>query len=577
MSKSHSSYIIGSVEQFFRDLVSLMNKISPDPLNEERNKKIRVPFFPFIWDLNQFYFIMKEFYHLRLFDNMGFIITSRNYSEIHESFLFKFIETNEEEIGTGQTRLDFEIIPLNIQKQKGTFKQLRKLIGSFNVQAFKFVQNYVLEELNFNLGLLFILPEHIAHLGVQENIDYINSDVLRYFKDFFGLLHKGLTEEMKKMPVIEYSSKVNRENPLVNLFIKFASDWVGVNINQMFDFFTQMMEGLNLNLLVVNRQKNPISIGRIIIENGIIHINPVPLEFVKEQIIGLNIENISELAKHLYNRTKTHTLTIDSEDFYSYLMRFNDSEYTLLSSVLDLILLSSRYGTYPESIFSQLLYEIGIDSNKAIKYLKDTIISLVKYYERILVGTLQINAKGVRELNSLFYICASDKGNLIHKPLNPKSYKLLFANQKTTVAINELEERVSKDTNFKYPLVAIIKLKILTEIFSLQNLQSLAEMNKFKHNLPSLEKLASILTDLSNNKISTNGSDSVDKEKERTDLIEDIPSINHFLAKGITIKSSKDKILLRMDKGEEGKGYLGLDIEKLKAIIKDKFPEILLD
>ncbi len=91
MSKIRSPYVKGSVEQFFRDLVKLMNKTSESPLDEEKNQKIRVPFFPFIWDLNQFYFIMKELYRLKLFDNMGFVITSRDYSEIHECFLFKFM------------------------------------------------------------------------------------------------------------------------------------------------------------------------------------------------------------------------------------------------------------------------------------------------------------------------------------------------------------------------------------------------------------------------------------------------------------------------------------------------------
>ncbi len=254
-------------------------------------------------------------------------------------------------------------------------------------------QNFALKEFNFKLGLLFILPEHIAHLGVQENIDYINSDVVRYFKDFFGLLRKGLTEEMTKMPVIELSSKANRNNPLVNLFIRFGSEWGGVNINQLFDFFTKLMEGLTMNLLIVNTEKNPISIGRIIIENGIIHMNPVPLEFVKEHYGDSGTIDVSELAKHLYNRTKTNTLTIDIAEFYKFLLNFNSPEYTVLTAFLDIIELSSQYGTYPESIFSQLLSEIGIDGDKLIKHLKDTIKSVIQYYERVLIGTLTKNSK----------------------------------------------------------------------------------------------------------------------------------------------------------------------------------------
>ncbi|MHA1110133.1 MAG: hypothetical protein ACTSRE_03485 [Promethearchaeota archaeon] len=580
MPKKRSSYVEGSVEQYFRNLVKLMNKISSEPLNEEQNQRIRVPFFPFVWDLNQVYLIFKEFYNLKLFDNMGFIITSRDYSEIKEAFLFKFKETDEEEIGTSQVRFEFEIIPLNIRKHQKNFKELSGLVSKFNVKAFKFVQNFALKEFNFKLGLLFILPEHIAHLGVQENIDYINSDVVRYFKDFFGLLRKGLTEEMTKMPVIELSSKANRNNPLVNLFIKFASEWGGVNINQLFDFFTKLMEGLTMNLLLVNKEKNPVSIGRIIIENGIIHMNPVPMEFVKEYFGESGTNDVHELAKYLYNRTKTNTLTIDVGEFYKFLLNFNKPEYTVLTSFLDIIELASQYGTYPESIFSQLLSEIGIDGDKLIKHLKDTTKSVIKYYERVLVGTLAMNSKGERELNSLFYIGVSETGNLIHKQLKPKSYKKIFKNKQTTVAINELEEKVTAKTKLEFPLIVIVKMKILTEILTLQNLQSIVEMSRFRQNLPSLEKLALILGGLSNEDLPLEESPADESEKEEVNgsFIDDIPSINHFLTKGITIKTSKEKsVIFKRDKESQEKGYLGLDVKKLKEFIKNKFPEILLD
>ncbi|MBN2154567.1 MAG: hypothetical protein JW776_00800 [Candidatus Lokiarchaeota archaeon] len=579
MSIVRTSYKKGSVEQFFRTLVSQLNKISEEPLDEEKNHKIRIPFFPFIWDLNQFYFLLKELYRLKLFDNMGFVITNRDYSEIFECFLFKFIETGKEEIGTGQPRFDFKVISLD-RKNKKYYKELKELIANFDVRAFKFVQNFAQKEFNFDLGLLFILPEHIAHLGVQDTIDYINSDVVRYFKDFIGLLRKGLGQEMKKMPVIELSSKANRNNPLINMFIKFASEWMGVNVNQIFDFFTQMMEGLTMNLLLVSKNKKPISIGRIIIENGIIHVNPVPLEFIKEQLTNIESKSITELARILYTRTKTNTLTIEIDQFYQFLMNFNDPEYTILSALLDIIQLSNLFGTYPESIFTRLLSEIGIDADKLLLHLNDTIKSIVKYYERILVATLVVNPKGKRELNSLFYLGVSDKGNLIHKQLDTKKYKIIFDNKKTTTAIGELEETITANTNLEFPLIVIIKLKILTELFSLQNLQSIAEMNRFKQSLPSLEKLAGIITELSRTEILEN--DEIRKEEAKQEpssqgsLIEELPSINHFLTKGITIKTSKDKTFIF--KGDaENKGYLGLNIKKLQEFIKRNFPEILLD
>ena len=72
--------------------------------------------------------------------------------------------------------------------------------------------------------------------------------------------------------------------------------------------------------------------------------------------------------------------------------------------------------------------------------------------------------------------------------------------------------------------------------------------------------------------------DESEKEEVNGSFIDDIPSINHFLTKGITIKTSKDKtVIFKRDKESQEKGYLGLDVKKLKEFIKNKFPEILLD
>jgi hypothetical protein len=68
-----------------------------------------------------------------------------------------------------------------------------------------------------------------------------------------------------------------------------------------------------------------------------------------------------------------------------------------------------------------------------------------------------------------------------------------------------------------------------------------------------------------------------ESEENPTNLIDDIPSINQFLTKGIIIKTSKDKTFIFKKNLKPGKGYLGLDIEQLRDFIKMKFPEILLD
>ncbi len=158
----------------------------------------------------------------------------------------------------------------------------------------------------------------------------------------------------------------------------------------------------------------------------------------------------------------------------------------------------------------------------------------------------------------MFYIGVSETGNLVHKQLKPRSYKQIFENKQTTLAINELEEKVKEKTKLEFPLIAIVKMKILTEILTLQNLQSIVEMSRFRQNLPSLEKLAGILGGLSNEDLPLEETPMEEAEKEEANgsFIDDIPSINHFLTKGITIKTSKDKtVIYKRDKEYREKGY----------------------
>jgi hypothetical protein len=194
------------------------------------------------------------------------------------------------------------------------------------------------------------------------------------------------------------------------------------------------------------------------------------------------------------------------------------------------------------------------------------------------VATLNYTDKEERELGSIFYVGVSDKGKLVHKQLKTKKYANLFKGAKTTEIIEKLDQKLSQKTKLEFPLIAIVKMKILTEVFSLQNLQSIVEINKFKQSLPSLEKLASILTELSNgDKIaSLDDKELKESEEEKSTLIENLPAINQFLSKGITIKTREDKTII-LKKDSEGKGYLGLDLEKLREIIRTKFPQILLE
>ena len=101
----------------------------------------------------------------------------------------------------------------------------------------------------------------------------------------------------------------------------------------------------------------------------------------------------------------------------------------------------------------------------------------------------------------------------------------------------------------------------------------------YKRNVPRFEKLAGILSELSNQEAPLDESDAKEpvQEEMNGNIIDDIPAINHFLTKGITLKTSKDKTVVYKRENESEKGYLGLDVEKLKDFIKNNFPEILSD
>lgn len=66
-------------------------------------------------------------------------------------------------------------------------------------------------------------------------------------------------------------------------------------------------------------------------------------------------------------------------------------------------------------------------------------------------------------------------------------------------------------------------------------------------------------------------------EETEDSLLEGLPSLNHFLTKGIILKISEDNMGLFTKKDSSYSGYLDLDIIKLRNFIKSRFPDILMD
>lgn len=573
-----SCYQTGAVRDCFDALVKRLNEISEDPLNEEKDDRIRVPFFPLTWDISQFYFLLKEFYRLKLFDNMAFIITNRDYSEIQEIFLFKFIETDEEEIGTGRARLKFQIQPIEDDIESDIMKKLNQLVADFDVEVFKFLQNYLCLNFKFDIGQLFILREAIANVGILKETDYINSDVIRYLKDFFSLMRKGLSEQhLEKMPVIQYSTKENRENPIVNFFIKFGRDWADVEIDEFFDVVAEIFESKSYNFLIFNDEDRPIAICRATFDSGILHFNPVPIHFLKDFLIGSDEMDPREMTKSLYSHTKITTIPMRMSVINNYLADITQPKCSFVEGILSGTEFLYREPIYPDSILKTLLKRgFGIKFDKLIPGLENAIKKAVEYYGRILFVNIKKRKEGGKCLQNIFDLFVED-GCIQANQLNIEGYLEIFKDKKTTIAINELKSAVEKSEGCSYGLMVTIKLDEFTEIFSVRNLESLMEMTKFMQSLPSLEKISVLLK-----KISESDMDKLeepDKQAqlpEQEEFLEGVPSLNHFLTKGIMIKVAEDKSFIQVrDEEYSDQGYLGMSIQRLKEFINENFPDIL--
>ena len=61
-------------------------------------------------------------------------------------------------------------------------------------------------------------------------------------------MRKGLSSnKLERMPVIEYSQKELRSNPIVNLFIRCGREWASVEIDKFLDFIGEFLDGTSTN------------------------------------------------------------------------------------------------------------------------------------------------------------------------------------------------------------------------------------------------------------------------------------------------------------------------------------------
>lgn len=564
-----------SVEKYFSSYGDIMYKISKDPLNEEINKRVRFPFFPVKWDANQIYFYLKELNRANLYNKMCFIIATRDYSSIHDILMTEFVEIDEEEIGTGEPRYVYRMIPFKMQEHKDQLKKLTEYVSNFDIKIFHYLQNFIKEEYDFEIDHVQIIPEQIARVGVLAETDHINSDIIRYLKDFIRLMRRGILN-LRRLPVVDYSKKEFRSDPFVNILIKFATDWADIEIDKFFDFIISMLESYSLNVLILGKNNKPILICRINIENGIMHVNPVPLLFLKKYITADRETpiDVDEITKDLYSYTKIQTATFKLDDFITLMKKTNDKNYSFASAVIDMMQFGLEGKFYPKSVLTSLISSLGVDYKKAMPKLKETFLEFVKLYERILVATLKVTPEGKRVLDVAFCI-SSENNNLNYEQIQVDKYQEVFEENKTPVAIDLFEKSLVLNTNKSYPFIIVIKMKEFMEIFSYKNLTSIMELNKFfqtMQGLPSLENFKRL------SKNSPIPDEEIPIIEETEDgLLEGLPSLNHFLTKGIILKISEDNMGLFTKKDSSYSGYLDLDIIKLRNFIKSRFPDILMD
>lgn len=564
-----------SVEKYFSSYGDIMYKISKDPLNEEINRRVRFPFFPVKWDVNQIYFYLKELNRANLYNKMCFIIATRDYSSIHDILMTEFVEIDEEEIGTGEPRYVYRMIPFKMLEHKDQLKKLTEYVRNFDIKIFHYLQNFLKEEYDFEIDHVQIIPEQIARVGVLAETDHINSDIIRYLKDFIRLMRRGILN-LRRLPVVDYSKKEFRSDPFVNILIKFATDWADIEIDKFFDFIISMLESYSLNVLILGKNNKPVLICRINIENGIMHVNPVPLLFLKKYITADRETpiDVDEITKDLYSYTKIQTATFKLDDFITLMKKTNDKNYSFASAVIDMMQFGLEGKFYPKSVLTSLISSLGVDYKKAMPKLKETFLEFVKLYERILVATLKVTPEGKRELDVAFCI-SSENDNLNYEQIQVDKYQEVFEENKTPVAINLFEKSLVLNTNKSYPFIIVIKMKEFMEIFSYKNLTSIMELNKFfqtMQGLPSLENFKR----LSKNSPIPDEEIPIIEETEDS-LLEGLPSLNHFLTKGIILKISEDNMGLFTKKDSSYSGYLDLDIIKLRNFIKSRFPDILMD
>jgi hypothetical protein len=558
------------------NLVTQLNRVAADPFQEFSSREPLFNYTPVHWNIEQIY-LMLEFLAIRYtYSNFGFIVLDEK-AAIQDCFI---IEGRLIQIDQNRSQMKFLLRTLpDTPEMRSFIEECGKNIAN-RVRINERFQKFILEKWNLPINQIILLPYFFQEIFHNLQLPSINTNAFELYNiinDFYN--QTGMYEQNPRMHFfIEHFDEKN----LMNRTLKnFFSEMENKDIEIWSQIWSVILDELNMNVVVILNNK-PTICFKILIEEGKVAINPLPIHTLKAHI-GPKIDG-NAIAESMYKKTGIRTMVIDEPAIARFLTEYarprTDYEpFDVLISIFSLIY-SAKW--YPDSLLNSFLKLFGFELGKDMYKIPEAIQKILQYFEHALFITFFQHPR-LKKITGTIVEIGIDQGKSQLKYLENKPFRKFFdqfGNNKLE-CVKQIKEELEKASNKQYSIVLGFDIAKIADSVSAKNMQAFLGISNMTYQLPFIATLGGLFTSIKALgieqeqdaivKIADTNQKSHDKgeDAEKLDLAK---FYDEFLKQGIIclLDESKRQMMKIQSPFYSKQGYLGLDLEKMREIIKTR-------
>ncbi len=564
----------------FEEIISYLNMVAKNPLENLSIPKEIMDGLPIRWDLHQLYLLVENYYSHHAFQSMSFITVDEKLNII-DLFIAKveFIKVTKEK-GKNSFYLHFikKIIKnsdINANQEKiQFFRDLNEKIKNH-----KPFQDILVQYLNKNFKISdtrsFILPLDYKKIiaKIIPDFNYNALETINKLNNIDEIIQKmGEKEKLKLNYIIsQYHYKLT-----FSTLEKRIQNLKNIDLDKWTRIITTLYDESISNLIIVSKtRKTPLIGVKIVITNNKARLNPLPLYLLK----GLfeNNAKLKQIAQNIFKKTQVRTQVLDEEEILAFLDKLNDPSLEFYEFFTYLVELIYTTTWYPDSLLNEFLKLFGFQIGPGMTQFNIGFRSIVKYYESILIMTFQ---KGFENENPTIYLVniIINKGKTNIKLIESKDMLKIVKDEQiianpTIDLYKKIQTAIEKEHNMKFNACFGLNIDVLKEYLSAKNIEALLNMKEMAQKLPILASLGDLFAGMKQIENNKNGNFNLNENKINQE--EDNEQMNfktyfdNFIKKGIIFHSNYSK-------GKNGDmkppltskdGFLEVNIETLGKLI----------